>query len=374
MDNVITYARDWGDQPFDALPFNEVDNVAFSQIVHLPFERAFEQYGRKYLSLRELSLALSDMSADRVYEIMLRPRLELLHTMGAGGRFGPLPFYQFVDDISQEDEKQFCAVTTRLPDGTTVIIFRGTDLSLAGWKEDFNMSFESPTPAQRQAVEYVKRAAIQTEDPLILLGHSKGGNLALYAASFCPSDIQGRIRRVYTSDGPGLIPQDAKREGYLAVKNRVVSLLPQNSLVGLLLKQHKPYRVVRCRAIGLLQHDPFRWEVRATAFVGRKRLSYNSRMLDKTLDAWLARMPAHQRKLFADTLYEVVSASEADTLGSLVKNYRRSARAMLAAMRELDPDVRRMVRKTISALFRQGAENIWEDIKALPDKLLRDKG
>ncbi|MGI6671486.1 MAG: Mbeg1-like protein [Christensenellales bacterium] len=351
---MVDYARDMGAASFGDVPFGEIDQAILAQLVYLPLKRALPSPSAR-MTMSALSQALEDETADKIYEILLRDRLQLLHTCGQSARYEDLLVSGFVNDISHEDEMQFCAMVVTLPDHRRAVCFRGTDLTLAGWKEDLNMSFDEPTPAQRRAVEYINEHA---DVPSIVLGHSKGGNLAVYGSTFCDAPAQSRITQVYTNDGPGLSPASAGSAAYQAIAPRIISLLPQNSLVGVLLSQHKPYQVVYSRAVGLLEHNPFSWEVerQSHAFVRRKELSRTSLMMDETMDEWLARMSLDERRTFADTLYEVLSASESKTLGELVKNPRRSAERMLKAMKGIDPMTRKAVRQLIARFFSVGAE------------------
>lgn len=354
MYNMIDYARDMGAMSFSDVPFGEIDQAILAQLVYLPLERALPSPSAR-MTISALSQALADETADKIYEILLRDRLQLLHACGQSARYGDLLVSGFVNDISHEAEMQFCAMVVTLPDYCRAVCFRGTDLTLAGWKEDLNMSFDEPTPAQRRAVEYINEHA---DVPSIVLGHSKGGNLAVYGSTFCDALPQSRITQVYTNDGPGLSPASADSAAYQAIAPRIISLLPQNSLVGVLLSQHKPYQVVYSRAVGVLEHNPFSWEVERKnhAFVRREELSRTSLMMDETMDEWLARMSLDERRTFADTLYEVLSASESKTLGELVKNPRRSAERMLKAMKGIDPMTRKAVRQLIARFFSVGAE------------------
>lgn len=357
MANMLDYVNAHGDMGFDSLPFNEIDNIIFTQLVHLPLEKALP-YGEATLPLEQIAEALAHLETDSPLAVMLRKRLELLRLTGASLRFGGLVFRRFVDEVSHEDETQFCAVTALLPGGEKVIAFRGTDLTLAGWKEDFNMAYASPVPAQAKAVAYLTGAAAGREGPLIVLGHSKGGNLAVYASIHCPQAVRRRIRAVYTNDGPGLMPEDTTLPAYVEMTPRIHSFLPQNSLVGLLLQQHEPYTVVHSRAIGVFEHDPFSWQVEGAAFVRRDSLSFTSQVTDATLDAWLRQISPESRQLFVDTLYSIVAATEATTLGGLVRSGYRSARKMLDAARDIPADVRQELMRCIGLLFSAGTESL----------------
>jgi hypothetical protein len=363
MDNVLTYLSWAGPQSLWDLVFNVLDSLALSQIVHLELETAFRD--QPVISVAQAAKALEgDEEARKVHAFLLRQRLQALQLMGDAPRYKDLLLSDFVDEISREDETQFSAVTLTLENGIKVICYRGTDLTLVGWKEDFNMSFDSPVPAQKAALDYLKRIADKSVAPLILLGHSKGGNLAVYAAVHSPGEVQDRLLKVYTFDGPGLTEEDAQLPGYLRVSGRIRSYLPRQSLVGVIFLQHRPYRVVRSGALSIFQHDVFSWEVVSNQprFVRRKSLSRHSRMMDKALDQWISGLSLDDRRLFSDTIYQVLTAASDETLGDLVRTDRRKARMILRATQDIPPEVRKGLRKAIGLLLSGTVGGVWDAV------------
>lgn len=351
MANVIDYMARAKDEPFSSLPFNEIDNIALSQIVYLPLGEGFASSSA--LAFEEVAAPLCRMEADKAYEILLRHRLALLRHMASGRRYGPLILSRFAEELNEAEEKQFCAVTLRLPNGVSVLIYRGTDLSLVGWKEGLNMAFQSPVPAQKRALSYLEEAAGQGGGPLVLLGHSKGGNLAVYAASHCAPRVRRRIVTVYSDDGPGLMDEDVRSAGYQQLGARLVSLLPQGTMVGILFHQHRPYRVVRSTGLGPFQHDPFSWQVDLSAarFEKGQALTRGSMLLGASFNSWLSGISMADRQRFVEALYHVLTAGGSKTLGELVRSDRAASMRMLRAMRGLPRDVKRLMRRLIRGLF-----------------------
>ena len=342
---------DWaGDTPYEELPFSQVDAALWTQVVYLPLNASFE--GGRRPSLREAMEDLRDLQADKPYEVFLRRRLELSRCMAELPRFGDVTLTRFEDRISLEDQMQFCALTAILPDGSVMVCYRGTDTTLVGWKEDFNLSFECPVPAQQAALAFAEEAAERTVAPLYLMGHSKGGNLAVYAGANLPPDAQRRVAAVYTFDGPGLMTQAVETEGYQRVNDRIVSLLPQGTLVGLLLNRHKPAQVVKSRAVGLFQHDLFSWEVLegAARFVYLDELSRVSRVLESNLAQWLGGLSREERQVFSDTIFEVLTAADDKTLVDFIRPRRQRISKMLDAARNVPPEVRSALSQALGEL------------------------
>lgn len=365
MQNLMDYVNRAGTAGFDQLPLNEVDMACFTQLVYLPYDIALEQAER--LTLQEAGDLMAGVEADKVYNVFFRKRLELMRGMMEAPRYAGIALSQYVKEVDPANEMQFCAMTLTLPNGMRVISFEGTDSTLVGWKEDFNMSFESPVPAQGAARDYLHMiAAEDTSAPLVLTGHSKGGNLAVWAAAFAQPEAQGRIRGVYSFDGPGLMDRDADSAGYAAVAGRIRAYLPQNSLVGVLMRRHVPDIVVKSGAFSLMQHDLFTWEVEEEgfAFVRKEELSLSARLRDEALDEWLKGLSMEERETFCEVIYKVLSADESrETLLDLVRVDPDAAGRSLRALRDIDPTIRKMIRRALYQLFAGSVEVIVEAAK-----------
>ena len=206
---------------------------------------------------------------------------------------------------------------TILPgDDTVFVVYRGTDYSLVGWKENFNMCFMDDVPAQLEAATYLTRVAAAFPDKeLRVSGHSKGGNLAVYAAAMCPKEVQDRICVVYNHDGPGFRNTVLEREGYQNMLPRMRTFLPQFSVVGLLLEQHGEGIVIHSNESGIMQHEPYSWEMIGADFVKQEGLVEKSYFLDNTMSLWMEGLSEAQREHFIDTVYAAVSAAPVDDFG-----------------------------------------------------------
>ena len=203
-----------------------------------------------------------------------------------------------------------------LPLGWSYVSFRGTDDTLLGWKENFLMSV-GRVEAQADAAAYLAAAAERLPGPLLVGGHSKGGNLAVYASAMAAPEIQERITGVYNNDGPGFLPEFYQEPGYLRIRPKLHTLLPQNTLVGTLLTREKWASVVKSSRAGPAAHDGFTWEVRGTHFVRCPNLSPSSRAFEETMDRVLANMDQEQRREFTEELFDALGAVGAATVTEL---------------------------------------------------------
>ena len=363
MGNIITYVRENGHMAFDELGFNEVDSLILSQLSYLDFSCCTEipqPFGATIATLRQMGLAANCPSnrieanrCDELYDLLESSR-----------RFRDIAVDNFVNDIDIAVEKQFSAVTFRLSPRLHYIAFRGTDSTFVGWKEDFNMSFLADTPAQQAAVRYFEDIAGRTPGSFILGGHSKGGNLAVYAAMSAVPIYQQRISLVYEHDGPGFLEETLQRPGFRAVASRIYKTVPESAVVGLLLTSHEKYTVVASKAIGLFQHDPFTWQVENGDFVEVKSTDLLSKAADRTMTLWLSENDAQTRRAFIDGLYSLVQATGAHTLNELADNWHSNILPVFQAIRSMDPSVRRMILETVFSLLRASGKGVRETLES----------
>lgn len=370
MPGILEHVLQFGGQTLYQKPFDELDALVLSQLVYMPMEGHMPPGAQTTVAQawRFLDAYVTPETVDRFD----RRRRELFGICASRPRYREWRMENYVNIIDREREMQFCACTWVLPGGLRCIAFRGTDGHLAGWKEDFNMSFMT-VPAQHEAARYVLNASRASRDPLVLCGHSKGGNLALYAGATADAQTLSSIRSVYTFDGPGLDEETFLSDGYARVYSRVESYIPQSSIVGMLLFDHPSYAVVQSSAFGILQHDAMTWQIRDGAFVTLPGVDAASRVTDEALHAWLEQVEPSQRKLLADTLYEVTGASQAETLSDFSADRFESAVRMLSALRGLDQGVKRDVLRMLQLLFRAGAGSAVKEIVSTLLKLRSSK-
>lgn len=305
MADVFDYLKWRGDLSFTQDPPNEVDALIFSALSYIRYGGSVEQYPNTPLTLRE---AAEDYFALPDYEERIRVKndLDMLHDAARSNRFGYTKLCFYRDLFIPEQETQFAAVTFLLDDGTAFLAFRGTDYSLVGWKEDFNMSFQQTVPAQRLALQYTREVSAEYMLPLRLGGHSKGGNMAVFAAARSSPMLQQRILEVYNHDGPGFTQYMMGDPGYIAMVPRIKTYIPQSSVIGMLLEHEEPYEVVRSKTVSLLQHDPYSWEVMGNGFVQMQEVTESSRFVDTTLKAWFADMTNQEREQLVDVMFTLL--------------------------------------------------------------------
>lgn len=358
MANVFDYL-DWrGDLSFSDVPCCEVDNLIFSLLSYLDFSGALLEGDTVGLPLHQaasLYFSLHPRKKGSLGLLLSERILELLERCAASRRFGSVRLWGHRNRWDAERELQFSATTFSLGNGSSFVAFRGTDDTIVGWKEDFNMSVRFPVPAQEEAARYLMDMAPKTGDRLLLGGHSKGGNLAIYAASFVPEQIQRRIDTVWSNDGPGFLPEMFSHPGYMAIRHKIRAIMPRSGVVGVLLGSDWDTAVVDSSAVGALQHDGLSWQVLGPAFVRVEGLSRSSRQADKTFHNLLLEMEPNRRRQLIDDIFSVSRELGADTLSDLAADGRRteSLRAISGKLMGLEKDTRESIFRALKSAFRE---------------------
>lgn len=338
--NVFDYITWRGDLTFGASPFNEVDNLIFAMLTFIDY------HGIAPETLLGTPVKLSDCLRDfdernphgeDFGPIIPSQTNDLFRQAARSTRFSDVYVTYFKNEISEEEQVQFSAVTFILPDNSLFIAFRGTDDTLIGWREDFNLSFTCPVPAQEMAAAYLADIASVYSGGIRLGGHSKGGNLSVYAAAFCPEHVRSRIINTYSNDGPGFLPEIIESDGYRAISDKVVTLVPQSSVVGMLLEHDGEYHVIESTIKnGIFQHDPFSWSIVGPSFVHLKQLSKQGELHNRVIRSWLAKLSADDRRRFTETFFGILESSGAKTVSDLADGGLEGFMALLRSIGKTD--------------------------------------
>lgn len=361
MANILDYL-DWrGDLSFDESPFNEVDNYILCKIGCPDYTGIVPDDG-----YAPIDYAITRAFADNEQNLgrLAGPLLpEVLKRLPETPRYSALMLGFFTLTESEEKSEQFSALTVRLPDGTRYVSFRGTDDTLIGWKENFLMGSRETVHAQCDALAYLKQQA-EYPGKMIVGGHSKGGNLAVFAAANCGSEIQDRITAVYNNDGPGFYRDLYSEESFLRIRDKVHTILSEHAIVGLLLNYDKRCSIVRSEAEGAAAHDGFRWEVKGTSFVRSEGFAPRTLILRDAIEEFEAEMPDEVRYEFTDALFGALDGMGIKTVSDLTEQKLRQG---LQAVKELakDPDVKLFVSEFIEQLIKNDAEYRISKVKNL---------
>lgn len=363
MTNLFDYLTWRGDLTMDQVPLCPVDALILSALSYVHFEELIPQGGGASISIGQAAQAYLDAPAAKRGRCRCEDDLKLLRALMEAPRFSALPLSHYEDQFIPEEETQFGALAISLPDGSAFLAFRGTDATLVGWKEDFNMSFMDTVPAQRAAADYAQRFAASFSGPLRLGGHSKGGNLSIFAAASLPAALRDRILAVYSFDGPGFTSYLLTQPGYQELLTRIFTFVPQSSVVGMLLERKEPYTVVRSARVGIFQHDPYAWEVLGGGFVEVEEVTPGSRLTDRAVTTWLSELTPEQRAQVVDTVYGLLTSGDANLLEETFQP--QNLAAIFRALKDTPGKDLLAVTDSLSRLVRSAAQAIRQDPPSL---------
>ena len=351
MANIFDYIQ-WRDIEIDKVEFNEIDSLILSRLSYFPLDDLVKE--NEELTLKEVYERYKIWGTTGKF--LQKEDIELLPTLANTKRFGNIKMSNYINKIDSVQEKQFCAMTFFLPDETIYVAYRGTDDTLVGWKEDFNMSFSELVPSQTDAVKYLNEIGEKYQNKIRVGGHSKGGNLAVYASAFCYKVIQRRIINIYNNDGPGFSDNVINSVEYKTIIDKVNTYIPQTSIVGRLLKHEGKTKILKSTQTFILQHDIYSWQVMGDKFIEEKQ-SDSGEFIDKTITEWLKEVSPEQREEFFEILYEILKATNVESFLDIGSNWFSSAKAMLKTYKNLEPESKEIMTKTLSALFQIAKSN-----------------
>ena len=374
MANLLDYL-DWrGDLTLEQAPFNEVDNLILAELSFVDFKDIVPGPGEgDSVVLREAAEQFLSRfpEGEKIDMGVLVPAAipEMLRKMADSRRFGDMKLNCFVDHLDVGKGEQFAALAIETGDKTLYLSFRGTDDTLAGWKEDFELACMPEVPAQKKAVAYTWTVAKQfPRKRLRLGGHSKGGNLAVYAGVFCPENVQKRMIAVWSNDGPGFHDDLLDLPEHRRVAERIYSIVPKSSVVGMLLEHEEDYTVVDSDQLGFMQHDGFSWQVMGDHFITLRQVTQQAHLSDQELRKWVHGLSVEQRENFVNAMFDVLAASGAVTLTDLKDDSFKAVGAMIRAMKDLDKETRDGLWDFLAILFKSNLRMVLEGIQEETEK------
>ena len=368
--NIFSYLKWRGDLSFEADGFNEVDSLIFSVIAYLDLAKAEKIHTITpglAPSLRDVSLAVDGKENNRLALIKVEEIVGALHLAAQTKRFSEVKILGYICHNDEETTMQFAAVTFLLPNGEIYVAYRGTDDTLLGWKEDLIMSYAPYVASQQEALEYLKFISEQIPNKAIYTGgHSKGGNLAVYAAVKAPEEIKKRLKGVYNNDGPGFQEEFLQTEEYKLVSPLIHTFIPESSIVGMLLEHEESYQVISSSAKAFLQHAPLSWEVMGKSFVYLESRSQFGRYTDNVLRNWLKTCTNEEKEEFVEALFNILASGRARTLWELTEgDFLHHWRSILKTYSGLDKEKKDLLNDLLKRLMGEIKKEAIRDNKIL---------
>lgn len=365
MKNMIHYVQEFGEVSFKERPFSAIDALVLTELEYSPLEKVVpsDENGENFVTVKEIAEYMKEHQKQLFDEnpmIMTQERHEVSQVIADAPRFQSLKFFGVVSVWDKDTTKQFAAITVEVEPSVRLVIFRGTDDTLIGWKEDFLMTYSPLVAAQTDAKEYLARQASLWGGDLMVSGHSKGGNLALYAAATQAEDVQLRIVDIFCFDSPGLYRSVLETKGYQNIVPLAMRYIPQDALVGLMLESEVPYVIVKSNAIGAMQHSAMSWGIEDGQFIKMEKLTKSSQLNDQTFKKWTESVSDEELELFWNVFFELLFTAGIETVNDLYGQFMRYVQEFLKAAGEMDEEKRELLTR-IALLLVSTRFEVWRD-------------
>ena len=349
MANIFDYIQ-WRDLSIEKVEFNEIDNLILARLSYFPLDGVVN--GEEEISITEAYEKYEKL--ENKGRILQQEDTTLFPILAKSTRFGKMKLTNYINKIDPKQEKQFSAVTILMPDNTIYVAYRGTDNTIVGWKEDFNMSFKSHIASQLDSVKYVNNIAEKYKNKIRIGGHSKGGNLAVYSAVHGGKAGQKRLLKVYSMDGPGFHEDFLELEAYQNIAEKVLWYMPYESIIGTVLMHGCNEFIVKSSAKGIMQHNPLSWMICQNRFVKEKHLSKEAVLAHLAITECLEQLTVEQRKQFVGIIFDALDATEAKKLADIrLKNLL----GLIDSVKKLDPDSKNLFKETARLVLKTVKEN-----------------
>ena len=365
MKNMLDYIKEFGHVSFEERAFSEIDALVLTELEYLPLEKVVpsDENGENFVTVKEIAEYMQEHKQELFDEnpmMITQERHEVSQVIADAPRFQSLKFFGVVSVWDKDTTKQFAAVTVEVEPSVRLVVFRGTDETLIGWKEAFLMTYSPLVAAQTDAKEYLAKQASLWDGDLMISGHSKGGNLAIYAAATQVEDVQLRIVDIFCFDSPGLYRSVLETKGYQNIVPLAMRYIPQDSLVGLMLESEVPYVIVKSNATGAMQHSAMTWEIEDGQFIKMEKLTKNSQLNDQTFKKWTESVSDEELELFWNVFFELLFSVGIDTVNDLYGQFMHYVQEFLKAAGNMDEEKRELLTR-IALLLVSTRFEVWKD-------------
>ena len=365
MKNMLDYIKEFGHVSFEERAFSEIDALVLTELEYLPLEKVVpsDVNGEHFATVKDIAEYMKEHKKELFDEnpmMMTEERHEVSQVVATASRYQSLKFFGVVSEWDKDTTKQFAAITVEVEPSVRLVICRGTDDTLIGWKEDFLMTYSPLVAAQTDAKEYLAKQASLFDGDLMVSGHSKGGNLAIYAAATQVEDVQLRIVDIFCFDSPGLYRSVLETKGYQNIVPLAMRYIPQDSLVGLMLESEVPYVIVKSNATGAMQHSAMTWEIEDGQFIKMEKLTKNSQLNDQTFKKWTESVSDEELELFWNVFFELLFSVGIDTVNDLYGQFMHYVQEFLKAAGNMDEEKRELLTR-IALLLVSTRFEVWKD-------------
>jgi len=345
MADLTDYVSWRGDLSFEVSPFCNVDALVLTALSYLNLKDCVPETLKESATLEEVWKNFRGASdyEKRCYlgAVLNKRTVDLLELCGKSRRFGKIRACGYTDLLDEKKCMQFAALVYEIENNLHMVTFRGTDDTLLGWHEDFNLGYMNPIPSQTEGVEYFKKAASEFQGDLLVAGHSKGANVALYTGTCCGKELQERIKAVYNFDGPNLTKTLLESEDFKAVEKRVRSFYPEMCMIGAIFHHLEDCTIVKSTEFAVMQHDYLSWQVLGPDFETAETVKPESEIFETSVNQWIEGLSKEDIQEFSQNLFSMIDASGAKTNTDLEENKFLYSRKLIAEFTRMETADRR---------------------------------
>lgn len=317
MGTIFSYIEKYGDKSYTIEKFNDIDNLVYSELAYIDFKDIVSE-GREMITLQDAANLFFRTYTYKEYAkfgIAFRDSYKLLMAIKDKERYKHNLLYNYV--YKGDRESQFSAMCIKVKGKFTYVTFEGTDHLLSGWKEDFALSYEFPVRCQKSAIEYIKNCLSITDHTVYIGGHSKGGNLAMVAGMYAKPFDYVRIKKIYCNDGPGFREEQLNSEEYKRIEKKIVCIMPNYTVVGILLNKKCNSIVVKSTRKDVLSHALCTWCINDKE-LERVPLSRFSKNIETSMNDWINNYTDEERRFLTDTLFNALYDASIEDLYDIV--------------------------------------------------------
>ena len=345
--NIFRYIDKYGNISFLEKEFNDVDNLIFSALIYIDLDKYVSNNNFNKRSIQDVGNDyLKNYNKKKKIVIATKIGIKVLRYIKDTKRYKDLLLYNY--SYIGNDKEQFSAITIEINNSLIYVSFEGTDQLISGWKEDFMMSYQFPVLSQKMAIKYMNKF-IFNRHKIIVGGHSKGGNLAVVAGMYANMFVKNKIIKVYNNDGPGLREEQFNSNKYKNMEKKLVSIIPNYSVVGLLLKHSDKYIVVKSMKRGINAHTPTNWVIYDDKLLITKLSNY-SKIINKTVNKWLDKYSDSERELFVKELFLIFDRANIYSLTDINDN-KKLIFNIIKETKGIDIKTKNMIMDFIYLLF-----------------------
>lgn len=354
MSDIRDYL-DWrGDISFENNPFNELDALALSQFVYLQFNDIVSDNMDKGCVLRKASAKYfkKHEGEENSLTLLLLNCDSIARKMMDCVRFKDIMLYKFRERYDQINAIQFAAISAKISDDCLVVSFRGTDDTLAGWEEDFRLCYMTPMDAQKEAAKYLKEVCETWDGKIIITGHSKGGNIGIYATMSLPDEYKDKVQCIYSFDGPGFLPHIVESDEYKKTIGKVISYMPQSSVVGMIMYNLGEIKVVRSNGKGFMQHAVVTWQVLGKDFVYENKFDNGSIIFNECTKKWIDEIEPGKIEDFLTTVFHILKSGNMETFTEMSSGIPQAVNNIVRTYADMDKGAKKMMRDILKEMFK----------------------